>query len=100
MMLPYEQPVEVMRTYLDYLGSSRYQVMSTFQKDSSQVTQHAQAAEYLKIVAQEYQMLTGKNFDSSHVSPTVAVRDPYRAHDTPDEGTLSTLQTHQPAPPA
>jgi hypothetical protein len=67
--LPFNRPLEVARTYLEHLGSSRYQVMKTFQtgRDRSDLTKGnppvlAIACEYLKISEEEYAILTGTDF--------------------------------------
>jgi hypothetical protein len=56
--LPFNRPIEVARTYLEHLGSSRYQVMDIF-KGSSGPSEEAIACEYLKISPQERQILLG-----------------------------------------
>jgi len=63
--LPFNQPLEVMRAYLDHLGSSRYSVMESCQAQATTATTDALAAEYLRISPEEYQVLTGKQFDGS-----------------------------------
>jgi hypothetical protein len=63
--LPFNQPLEVVRTYLEHLGSSRYEVMQVFQGQPTAATPYALAAEYLKISPEEYQVLTGNNFDGT-----------------------------------
>ena len=66
--LPFHRPLEVARAYLQHLGSSRYQVMDTFQQ-SNEPSDVAIACEYLKISHEEYQIMTGKYFNGSDVSP-------------------------------
>ncbi len=61
--LPFHLHVAVARVYLEHLGSSRGEVIDTFQKDASPATARAGSAEYLKITSEEYQILTGANFD-------------------------------------
>ncbi|HEX8184873.1 MAG TPA: PA14 domain-containing protein, partial [Blastocatellia bacterium] len=63
--------------YLENLGSSRHEVLNTFQKTPSASTQTAINAEYLKITAEEYLILTGKGFDSQVVSPAVPLFNYY-----------------------
>ncbi|HWP91824.1 MAG TPA: neuraminidase-like domain-containing protein [Thermodesulfobacteriota bacterium] len=75
--LPFNRDVEVARTYLEHLGSSRYELMKTFQKDDSIVRQREIDAEYLKITAEEYRILTGKNFNGTDVTPARAIREFY-----------------------
>ena len=69
--LPFNQPIAVARAYLENLGSSRHEVLNTFQKTPSASTQAAINAEYLKITAEEYLILIGKGFDSQVVLPAV-----------------------------
>ncbi|MFL5698674.1 MAG: neuraminidase-like domain-containing protein [Ktedonobacteraceae bacterium] len=66
--LPYNRPLEVARTYLQQLGSNRYEVMKTFQKASSP-PDIAIACEYLTITPQEHQILTGKDFKGVATPP-------------------------------
>ncbi|MGH6636408.1 MAG: hypothetical protein ACRED0_09855, partial [Gammaproteobacteria bacterium] len=63
--LPYHQPIEVARVYFEHLGSSRHEVMYTFRTDDTTASlQHAIHAEYLKLVEEEYRLITAsKNFD-------------------------------------
>lgn len=67
--LPFNQPIEVERIFLQHLGISRYDLLSAFQKEQSVKTDRATHAEYLGITPEEYQILTEANFD-----PTVQVR--------------------------
>jgi len=61
--LPFNLPLEASRLYLEFLGYSRHDVMTTFQKDVNPATQHALDAEFLRISEEEYRILTGQNFD-------------------------------------
>ncbi len=54
--LPYNRPLEVMRTYLDFIGSSRYEVMQTFQRNNAP-SDSAIAYEYLKLSKKESEIL-------------------------------------------
>jgi hypothetical protein len=56
--LPYNQPMEVARVYLDHLGSSRYEVMRTFQKVGIPADLDI-ACEYLGISPELRDILTG-----------------------------------------
>lgn len=59
MTLPFNRDLEVVRTYLEHLGSSRYAVLKTFQRDPS--TRNAELereCEYLKISPEERAALT------------------------------------------
>jgi len=60
--LPYHQPLDVIRTYLAHLKTSRAELMEIFRTDDSESTTIAIAAEYLKLSEEEYQTLTGTNF--------------------------------------
>lgn len=66
--LPYNRNVETARVYLEHLGSSRHEVMDLFRHDQTDTTQRAVDAEFLKITAEEYRILTGKNFDDVNSS--------------------------------
>ncbi len=66
--LPYNHPLDVVRTYLGHLGSSRYEVMRTFQKDTTP-PEIAIACEYLAIAPEEYGILIGKDFNGNAVHP-------------------------------
>ena len=70
--LPYNQPLEVARIYLDHLGSGRHEVMETFRKGDgapdptgSLAAEYVIAAEFLKISAAEFEIPTGTSFDGS-----------------------------------
>ena len=56
--LPFNQPIAVARTSLGWLGSSRYQVLNTFQTDPAGAAA-AIDAEYLQLDPYLYQLLTG-----------------------------------------
>jgi hypothetical protein len=71
--LPFNQPVEVARTYLNQLGTSRRDVLDAFKKDSSATSQRAVNSEALGIAIEEYAILTGHHFDGSTVTPAVPV---------------------------
>src|SRR6266567_3289763 len=66
-ILPFSRSLEVVRAYLEYLGSSRYQVMNTF-KNNGVPLDRAIDSEYLKISAEEYKIFTGKDFKGTDVS--------------------------------
>lgn len=62
--LPFNRPLLVARTYLDQLGTSRHEVLRTFQKDGSSLTvKHLLAAEFLGISEEEFGILTGHAFN-------------------------------------
>jgi len=83
--LPYHQPIDAIRQYLDFLGSSRYEVLKTFRKavfveleggatpaeieaaeqwEALQVTSvdRAIASEYLNLTEEEYVILTKEGY--------------------------------------
>ncbi|MCC9074418.1 hypothetical protein LNQ49_22755 [Flavobacterium sp. F-65] len=73
--LPYHQPIDATRIYLDYLGTSRYEVIDTFRKNNSsnnaELTQlkdeaidRAYDSEFLNITKEEYIILTKECFES------------------------------------
>lgn len=62
--LPFNRPLLVARSYLNQLGTSRYEILKTFHKDQSSLTvTHLLASEFLGISAEEFQILTGHHFD-------------------------------------
>lgn len=64
--LPYDQAVDVLRVYLDHLGSSRYDLLRALDKrDGTLAPVAAQAAEYLGVFPAEFEVLTGSHFDGS-----------------------------------
>jgi hypothetical protein len=66
--LPYNQPIAVARTYLGSLGTTRYQVLSTFQTSPSAAAA-AIDAEYLSLDPYLYQLLTGTDLAGAAVAP-------------------------------
>lgn len=65
--LPYNQPLDVIRTYLDGMNSSRYEVMETgFTVAPAAADWVALTSEYLSLSLEEYQVLTGKQYDGSN----------------------------------
>jgi Tc toxin complex TcA C-terminal TcB-binding domain/ABC toxin N-terminal region/Neuraminidase-like domain/PA14 domain/Putative peptidoglycan binding domain/Salmonella virulence plasmid 28.1kDa A protein len=56
--LPFNRPLELARVYLEHLGSTRHQVMETFQTDTDPSDPEI-ASEYLKISPETYPILTG-----------------------------------------
>ena len=64
--LPYHQPLDVIRTYSDFLKTERFDVMVTMQKDFTQSTTRAIESEILRISEEEYVVLTGKKFDDTN----------------------------------
>ncbi len=60
--LPYHQPLDNIRKYLDHLRTSRYDVMKTFRNDVLPENDRAIFSESLNLSQEEYEILTGKNF--------------------------------------
>lgn len=76
--LPYNQPLDVIRAYLDTLKSSRYEVLETGLKGSPDATAvTALSAGYLSMSSEEYQILTGKKWDGSDASLITHLREAY-----------------------
>lgn len=88
--LPFHQPVAVARVYLEYLGSSRYEVLNVFRKDDTDPTLQAINREYLKITEEERQVLLGHNVDGK----PAPVRQFY-GYDTTDDitRTINSIDT-------
>jgi hypothetical protein len=63
--LPYHQPLDVIRTFSNYLGVSRYEVMKAINPEPDGANARAIAAESLELCEEEYEVLTGKAFDST-----------------------------------
>jgi len=63
--LPFDLPLETARKFLMEMGSSRYQVLKTFQKDEKLETLVSIEIEELEISAKEFEVLTGSNLDGS-----------------------------------
>ena len=79
--LPFNQPVTEARAYLGNLGTSRYEVMNTFQRQPhSPLAMRGLAAEYLAISREEFQVITGADFDPNGPVP----QRPLRAFYGPD----------------
>ncbi|MCA1990905.1 MAG: Tc toxin subunit A, partial [Coleofasciculus sp. S288] len=75
--LPYHQPIDAIRLYLNYLGTSRYELFDTFRADvpiqagenamrmqelQVQSVDRAIAAEFLHLTEEEYVILTKEGF--------------------------------------
>lgn len=67
--LPYHQPLDVIRKYLEHLQTSRYEIMQAFRNDGAadeatkKANDNAVAAEYLSLSEEEFKTLTSKGFD-------------------------------------
>jgi hypothetical protein len=70
--LPFNQPVTVSRAYLANLGTSRYEIINTFQKTPDGLVARGTAAEYLGISREEYQVISGADFDPNGQVPVRA----------------------------
>ncbi len=75
--LPYHQPVDAAGIFLNYLGSSRYELLDTFKGISANINllNHAADAEYLGLTEKEYSIITKQNFDGT--PNTVLIEDCY-----------------------
>ena len=61
--LPYDQAVDVLRVYLDHLGSSRYDLLRAVDpRDGSLPPMSEQAAEFLGVFPAEFEVLTGNTY--------------------------------------
>lgn len=63
--LPYHQPLDVIRTYSDHLGVSRYEALKAAHPQPNPPTAQAIAAEGLRLAQEEYIVLTGAAFDGT-----------------------------------
>jgi len=78
LMLPYDQAVDVLRVYLDHLGSSRYDLLLALDKrDGSLAPLSAQAAEFLGVFPTEFEILTGDHFDGSSSTLVATIPEMY-----------------------
>ena len=82
--LPFDRPLEIVRTYLEHLGTSRAAIMQTFQTAGG-ATDLAIACESLKISPQEYAVLLGVNLSGAPLAspPDLAQLYGYAAGTTP-----------------
>lgn len=63
--LPFDLPLVTARKFLNEQGSSRYEVMKTFQKDEKLETLMSIEAEQLEMSTREFEVITGSHFDTS-----------------------------------
>ncbi|MFT4939454.1 MAG: hypothetical protein ACI88A_002496 [Paraglaciecola sp.] len=63
--LPYHLPLDMIRTYSDFLGFSRYEVMQSVSLDSPGEANRAIAAEALFVSPNEYSILTGESVEET-----------------------------------
>jgi peptidoglycan hydrolase-like protein with peptidoglycan-binding domain len=75
--LPFHQPLETARVYLQHLGTSRHELMRTFQPAPSAETARAEAAEYLSMTPEEYRVVTGADLDPAVTVSPRPVREMY-----------------------
>jgi hypothetical protein len=69
--LPFNRPLLVARSYLNQLGTTRYDLLKTFHKDQySPTVRHLLAAEFLGISSEEFQILTSHYFDPKEKTRT------------------------------
>lgn len=64
-LLPFDRPLEAVRRYLERLGTSRRELMSTLAGDDETRWFAEAVAEALGVSAREYEILCGKRFDGS-----------------------------------
>ena len=76
--LPYDQAVDVMRAYLDHLGTSRYELLQRLDHhDGTLPPIAAQAAEQLGMSPNEFEVITGSHFDGSSSTLLATVAEAY-----------------------
>ncbi len=75
--LPFDLPLETARMFLKEMGSSRYEVMKTFQKDEKLETLMNIETEELEISEKEFEVITGSRFDGSSSTFINAVYEYY-----------------------
>jgi hypothetical protein len=63
--LPYHQPLDVIRTYSDYLTVSRYEALKAMNPEPDAATTKAIEAESLRISQEEYLILAREAFDGT-----------------------------------
>jgi hypothetical protein len=93
--LPFNLPIAVARTYLQWLGTSRYQVMNAFQTDQG-LAGPAIDAEYLQLDPYTYQLLTGTTITGQPAPPPPAADlygDPPAAPNGTWEASLASVPT-------
>lgn len=71
--LPYHQPIDAARIYLNHLGTSRHELIETFDKNAdSELSTRAYDAEFLGLTEQEYIILTKESFKGKEINQTKA----------------------------
>ncbi|MCK5664263.1 MAG: hypothetical protein KAI17_12300, partial [Thiotrichaceae bacterium] len=66
--LPFHQPLNVIRTYSDFLNTSRYEIMQAVNPEPNDISKKAIAAEALGFSEEEYRLLVGMNFNGNPVT--------------------------------
>jgi hypothetical protein len=95
--LPFNRPLSVARSYLNQLGTSRFELLKTFHKDqASPAVRNLLAAEFLGISGEEFQIITGQSLDPTEkVHPRAegefygfqgSLLDPHDGNGTPHSG--------------
>jgi len=91
--LPFHQPIEVARTYVNFLGTSRAKVLETFQTDPTAAAA-AVDAEQLGLDPYLYELLTGQNVQGQAVAaPNAPVLYGYPSPDPGWETTVASVPT-------
>ena len=76
--LPYDQAVDVLRVYLDHLGSSRYDLLRAVDpRDGSLPPMSEQAAEFLGVFPAEFELLTGNTYGGASSTLITAIPQAY-----------------------
>jgi hypothetical protein len=72
--LPFNEPIAVARTYLQWMGTSRYEVLNTLQTNPAAAAAAAAAidAEYLRLDPYLYQLLTGETITGQSSPPPLS----------------------------
>ena len=73
--LPYHQPIDASRIFLNYLGSSRYELLDTFKGTATDINllNRASDAEYLGLSPEEYLIITQHKINSLTETDTTAI---------------------------
>ena len=87
--LPFNEPIAVARAYLQWLGTSRYQVMDTFQVNPAPAAA-ATDAEYLQLDPYLFQLLTGTTITGQPSPPPPAAA----LYGNPPAAPYTTWETH------
>lgn len=93
--IPYDRFLDTARIYLNFLGSSRYQLIQTFGVFQSAQDEEAMlAAEFLSISQAEYQLITGLSFQPpSPQPPQVYALYGYQSTNVTQPNSTGTIQT-------